>query len=53
MQHNNNNTTQDNTHNMAEEGNAINTTTWTEHSAPEGGRKFYYCEATGESTWER
>ena len=25
---------------------------WSEHSAPDG-RKYYYNEATGESTWER
>ena len=25
---------------------------WTEHSAPDG-RKYYYCEQTAESTWER
>lgn len=27
-------------------------TSWSEHSAPDG-RKYYYNESTGESTWER
>ena len=37
-----------------EQGQGSNnpTSQWSEHSAPDG-RKYYYNDATGESTWER
>lgn len=41
----------DTTASLAAAGNG-NELVWTEHSAPDG-RKYYYCEQTAESTWER
>jgi hypothetical protein len=34
------------------EGAAGTTSQWSEHNAP-NGRKYYYNNVTGESTWER